>query len=443
MRESTKQTWQRVRQFLFHDMWDIEVTSMSALRGLMVRALRVCQLVIRGFRDDELPVHASSLTFASLMSLVPLLAIAFSVLKGLGVGDEEINQLLQWKSEMPIEFQGFLDQMLAIVNATSFAALGWVGLVFLLLAAIAVLGNTEASFNRVWGITTSRNMLRRVANYISILVVVPILIGVAGTIAATMKSEAVMMRLGSVAFVYRYLLRLTPLFSAWLAFGFLYVFLPNTRVKLVPALVSGLVGALLWLSWQKFYIGFQLGVARYNKIYGTFASVPIFLAWLYVSWVIVLLGAEVAFAVQNHATYHLEQKAEKANLKSRSILGLAIILRAAEGLSADSPPFEISTFAREQRVPVRLLNDLVSLFTREGWLAEVAEQPGCYVLLKAPDRIKAKDVLDVIFEDGASPEGLGLAHLNPVVEATLGRLDKGLERSLGDQSLQDVLDTVV
>jgi membrane protein len=439
MKEATRENWRKLRQFLFHDLWDVEVTSLSSLKALVVRLLRVGQLVGRGFREDELTVHAASLTFASLMSLVPLLAIVFSLLKGLGVGEDQIAKFMQWKAQMPLEFQGFIDQMMEIVNTTNFAALGWVGLLFLLFTATMVLSNVESSFNRVWGITTSRNVLRRIANYISILVVVPILIGVAGTVAAAMRSEAVFTRLGSAAIAYRHLLRLTPVFSAWLAFAFLYVFLPNTRVKWGPAAVSALVGALLWLGWQKVYISFQIGVARYNTIYGTFASVPVFLAWLYVSWVIVLLGAEVAFAVQNHGTYHLEQQAEKANLKARSALGLAVILRAAVGLERDVSPFDIAGFARERRVPVRLLNDVVGLFVREQWLAEIADQPGTYALMKAPEQIQARDVVDVVMSEGAPPERLGLDHLAPAVENLLEHLQTGLDEALSGRTVADIL----
>ncbi|MBN1268549.1 MAG: YihY/virulence factor BrkB family protein [Kiritimatiellae bacterium] len=439
MIEEARSLWKRLTTFLFHDIWEARFTSVSGLRGVLARILRVGHLVIRGFREDDLTVHASALTFATLMSLVPLLAIAFSLLKGLGVGDQEINRLMEWKDRMPVEFERFIDQTLAVVSGTSFAALGWVGLVVLLFAAILVLGSAEISFNRIWGITRSRNMLRRVANYISILVVVPILIGVAGTITAFLRSEAIISRLGSVGFLYRSLLRLTPLFSTWLAFGFLYVFLPNTRVRAMPALVSGLVGALLWLGWQKLYIGLQVGVARYNAIYGTFASVPIFLAWLYTSWVIVLLGAEVAFAIQNEATYHLEQAGERAGVRAKAMIGLAVVLRAAEALSDGRSSFELGSFSQERRVPIRLLNELVALLVRAGWLAEVAERSGRYVLLRAPDKVRVRDVFDVVMRDGASPEQLGLVHLGESVEGVMGAVDQTLDSAFGGQTIQDLL----
>jgi len=432
--------WKKISRFLFHDVWDVEISSMSALRAAVVRFVRVAQLVIRGVQEDELPVHASSLTYASLMSLVPMCGIVLAILNGLGFGEARINELLEWTREMPVEFQGFIEQLTSVASGTNFAALGWIGVIFLIFMAIMVLGSIENSFNRIWGIKRSRNYIRRVANYISILVVVPILVGAATTVAATLRSEVMMIKLDSVAFLYRQSLTLLPLFSAWLAFGFLYTMLPNTRVRFSSAFISGLVGALLWLAWQKVYITLQLGVGRYNEIYGVFAMIPIFLAWLYMSWVIVLLGAEVAFAVQNEATFHLERFGEKASIKARAAIGLAVMEAAALALGSDAPSFEIGTFARVRKIPVRLLNEVLAFLVQAGWLAEVGERTGSYVLLKAPDTIPVLALIDKLLNEGITPEHLGLDHLGSSIEAMMVRLDEGLRQSFDGFTLEDMVD---
>ena len=439
MIDQIKFYWQKVSRFLFHDVWDIEISSMSALRASVVRFVRVAQLVVRGVREDELPVHASSLTYATLMSLVPMCGIVFAILNGLGFGEAKINELLEWTHEMPVEFQGFVEQLTTLASGTNFAALGWIGVIFLLFMAIMVLGSIENSFNRIWGIKRSRNYIRRVANYISILVVVPILVGAATTVAATLRSEVMMIKLDSIAFLYRHALTLLPVLSAWLAFGFLYTMLPNTRVRFMSAFISGLVGALLWLAWQKVYISLQLGVARYNEIYGVFAMIPIFLAWLYMSWVIVLLGAEVAFAVQNEATFHLERFGEKASIKARAAIALAVMECAALALESDAPSFEIGTFARVRKVPIRLLNEVLSFLVLAGWLVEVGERSGHYVLLKAPDKIPLITLIDKLLSEGITPGYLGLDHLGSGVEMMMTRLDEGLKQSYEGFTLEDLV----
>ncbi len=437
MNDEPKSSLQKARKFLLHDVWDIDLSSLSAGRSLPIQLVRVAQLVVKGFTEDDLAVHASSLTFVTLMSLVPILAVAFALLKGFGFGQDEIGRLLEWKSGMPVEFQTFVDNVLHIVNTTNFAALGWVGLAFVVYTSILVLWSVEISFNRIWGVTTKRGVFRQVANYISILVLVPLLIGIASTVEASLKAQVVLHQ-DWFGFFLRSLLRLTSLFSTWLAFLFLYKFIPNTFVRLKPAVFSSFIGAVVFVSWQKAYIALQVGVARYNAIYGTFASVPIFLAWLYMSWVIILLGAELAFALQNSATYGMESASDHASAKSRFILALSVILHAAKGLSSGAR-FETGSYARDQRVPFRLLNEVVRILVGAGWLTGVAEKEGAYVLTKAPDTILVKEIIELVMQEGARPETLGLTSVNPAVDGVLRKLNQGMMQSLDRLTLQDLL----
>lgn len=435
--------FRRAKQLVFHDVWNMEVSSLPALRAIPVRVYRVVHLVVRGFIEDELSIRASALTYTALLSLVPLLALVFSLLKGFGAGQEGMDRFMEWQATMPQQFQDFISQTMAVVQNTNFAALGWAGFGALVLAAIAVLGSMESSFNRIWGITVSRNPIRRAANYISILVVVPILIGISGTVMATLSSEKIIQHLGSIGSFYRSFLKLSPLFSAWLAFSFLYVFLPNTRVRAWPAFWGSLSAALLWLGWQKAYISMQVGVARYNAIYGTFASIPIFLAWVYISWVIVLLGAEIAFAVQHHDTYHIERQSERASLRARATLGMALIAAAASKMEKGEGCLVIKQFAAEQRIPVRMLYDVVKLYTEAGWLSPVADREDSYALLKAPDRILLKDVINIVMDAGVSAEYLGLDRLEGRIPSIVARYGRAMEAGLESKTVLDLLDGLV
>ncbi len=438
MTEEPKTRWQRLQKFLMHGVWDIELSTLSAGKSLPIRLVRVGQLIIKGFTEDDLAVHASALTFVTLMSLVPLLAVGFALLKGFGFGQEQLNTLMEWEASMPEQFQVFIDSILNIVNTTNFAALGWAGLGFVIFTAVIMLAAMEVSFNRIWGITQMRNPLRQAANYISVIVLVPLLIGAASAVEASLKGMVPILP-ETIGFVVRNLLRLTSYFMTWLAFLFLYSLLPNTRVRAAPAVVASLVGALFWLIWQKAYISLQMGVGRYNAIYGTFASVPIFLAWLYMSWVIILLGAELAFALQNAATYRVESAADTANAKSKVALALSIVIRAAEAMSGTGAPFEASAFAHEQRVPIRLLNGMVRLLVRSGLLIETAGKENCFVLLKAPNTVLVREIVDAVVQDGAKPEALGLTNLPAPVTDVLARMERGMSGTLDSITIQDLL----
>jgi membrane protein len=430
----------RLRKFFLHDIWEIEMSSLSAVRRFAVGCLRVVQLVVRGFSEDECLLHASALTYVTLMAMVPVLAIVFSVLKGLGAGQEALDKFTEALATMPDQFRVFVENLLFSVSNANVVAVGWIGVIALLLMVVQMLSSIEMSFNRVWGIKTARNILRKTANYISTLVVVPILIMAALAVSATLSSEAFIHKLGLAASAYRSFLHITPLFASWLAFSFLYVFMPNTRVRAMPALVSGLVATLLWIGWQKMYIALQVGVARYNVLYGTFLAVPIFLTWLYFGWVIVLLGAEVAFAIQNHSTYQMERTASAASTRSRLLLVLSVVLHAARAQQTDHPQFEVAGYAREHRVPIRLLNDIVRVLVGAGLLAETAAKEGCYVLLKAPEKIRVYDIIDMILQDGTRPETLGLVPSDAEIESVLASLDKSVTGALDQTTVRDLLE---
>lgn len=424
----------RWRKFLSHDAWTAELSSVSGWRRLGIRFVRVAQLVIKGFRDDDLPVHAAALTFSTLMALVPLLAIAFAVLKGLGADQEARTRLNDLVVGMPDQFTSFIHQILDIVDRTNFVAIGWVGVVVLFVTVVQVLSSVENSFNRVWGVTESRPWLRKFTNYISITVLVPVLIMAAFAISATLQSEAIKHGLSEASAIYRALVRVAPLASVWLAFFLLTTFMPNTHVHRRAAGASALISALLWVSWQKIYISLQVNVAKYNAIYGTFASVPIFLMWLSVCWMIILLGAEIAFALQNHGTFHMERAAAQASLRSRITMGLSILLHAAREFEAGGAGLDVAEYARRERVPVRLVNDLVSIFVRGKLLAERADAPGQFVLLRPPDRIAVPDVVHLVAGDGSAPEALGMARIEPAVESWMTRLDDNLAQTLGAET---------
>jgi len=424
-------------------IWEIELHSLSRLKRLGINFVRVMFLVLKGFQDNECPLHASSLTYISLMAIVPILALALAILRGLGAGDWAEQRIIQSVVAMPDQFQDFVINMFTYVKNTNFATLGGIGLLFLLWTVVQVLGRVEMSFNRVWGVTLHRRMLRKFSDYLSIVMVVPILMVAATTINATLSNltlvQLLQERFGYARFLYSWFLSFLPLLATWTAFVFLYKLMPNTRVLTMPAVVSGIIGGSLWVGWQGLYIELQIGISRYNAIYGTLASVPIFLFWLYISWWIILLGAEIGFALQNYSTYKMEQKAHEASTHSRIMLALAIMSHAAQSMMINVPKFEINTYAHIHRVPVRLLQEVVEALVKANLLADVSDGEGRYVLLKVPDSIRVKDIISVMVQDGVTPHSLGLDMLNPAIRHVMGKMDAGSAEALKDFSIADLL----
>ncbi len=472
----------RIWRFATEDVWDVEISSLSALRGIWVRTVRVITLVFKGFKEDECSMHAASLTFSSLMAIVPVLALCLSMARGFGDADTAKNwiqgRVSDWtqtfkaerpapdasgqdespgeshtmneaeadefvQSELALRINSLVEQGFEKVENINFARLGTVGLIILIWMVIAVLGRVERSFNRVWGVAVGRSLWRRFTDYLSVLLILPVLIAAAASMPVMDMltrflddhTAAIIQRIVDSGFFRN----LTVVGMTSLAFAFLIMFMPNTIVKFRAGIAGGFVAALLFLLWLSICAMIQVGAARYGKIYGSFAVVPILLAWVYMSWQIVLFGAEVAFAVQNCATFRMEQSAREANLQARMTLALAIIVEAARSMVSSAPQFQVSAYVRENRVPVRFLNAIIDELVQAGYLAAISEKQGTYALLKSPASLQVSEVADVVMHSGVTPEDLGLASIDAKIAKAVERATGGMDSSLEGMSVESLL----
>ena len=469
----------RAWRFVRDDVWDIELGSLTSLPRLGVKALRVVLLVFRGFREDECPLHASALTFWSLMAVVPILALSLSLARGLGAADAAKDRIREAIYEWTATFEDapdtargggaaqlteeaaepadrhdaaaglaeqinqMVDEAFVKVDSVNLTALSGVGLVLLLWMVIQVLGRVEFSFNRVWGVVTGRSLWRRFTDYLSVLVVLPILIAVASSLqvadlAARFLNDSAAQHVGTLIDAPA-LRALTVLVMTVLSFSFLLMFMPNTKVRPWPGLAGGLVTAMLFLAWLKACAALQVGAAKYGKLYGSFAVVPILLAWVYVSWQIVLFGAEVAFAVQNCTTYTMERGASRASARAKITLALSIVVAAARSMLAGKGSLEVGVYARQKRVPVRLLNDVMAELVRAGYLAPLSEQKGHFALLRDPAGLRAGEIIDTVVQSGVSTQELGLGLAEPELEALVAKALSSINEPLKNVSVKSLL----
>ncbi len=478
--DKLKQGW----KFATEDVWDIELTSLSAMRSFGVRIVRIITLVFKGFKDDECTMHASSLTFSTLMAIVPVLALTLSMAKGFGDGETAKiwiqDSVSSWtatfssataepeniqtnqstalsnpedtlstsdefvQSELAARINLLVEQGFEKVDSINFAKLGTVGLILLIGMVISVLGRVESSFNRVWGITVGRSVWRRFTDYLSVLLILPILIAAAASMPVMdmltrfmpeHMAEIIQGIVASGLFKNMVVIGMTSL-----VFAFLIMFMPNTKVKFRAGISGGFVTALLFILWLAICAWAQVGVGKYGKIYGSFAVVPILLAWVYMSWQIVLFGAEVAFAVQHNATYKMEQRSHKANLEARMTLALAVVVEAARSMVQATPPFEVATYAKKNRVPVRFLNAIIDELVQAGYLAQLSEKNESYALLKAPASLKITDVINVVMNSGVGPSALGLSTVASNISKAVKGATSGIDRSLQDATVETLLE---
>jgi len=427
----------------FEDIWEVDISSLSRIRRAGVKIMRIIILVLKGFRENECPLHAAALTYNSLMAIVPVLALTVSIVRRLGIGGVTEQKITEIAWVMPEQLREIIFRILDHLRNADFTFLGIAGLVLLAWIIAQILSCMEMSFNRVWGVAAPPRFGRKLADYLSVIIVAPVLLAAASAFNASLASRSladlIESRLGRDFFLSAHAFLLLPLAATWVAFIFIYAILTNTRVSPRSAIVSGIVGGSMWFFWQRLYLGVQMEIGQFNAIYAAFASIPVFLLWLYISWQIVLLGAEIGFALQNYSTYKMEQKAPGASPQSKIMLALSIICHAAQPMLINVPCFRIADYARSHRIPVRLINEVVAELAAAGLLAEVAGGDGQYVLLKAPGTIHMRDVFNAMLRSGTSPQSLGLERLNPAIRHVLGKMDAGAAQGIGNFSITDLL----
>src|SRR5688572_7421788 len=326
---------------------------------------RLSFLTVSGFLNDRCTVRASALTFVTVLSLVPLLAFSFAAMKGLGfykdlsdkVIKPGIERMLPTDKAAPTEvatevspageagpgsgetaplaspLRESVDKLLALVEGTNFLALQFIGLVVVVWAVLKLLGTIEDAFNDIWGVRRARSFVRKVTDYLSIVVIAPMFLVVAVGLTSAAKTSAFgvflenQLRLG---WLIGFGLRLMPLLAGWVAFTFLYMAMPNTRTRLSSSALGGFIAGTAWQVALLLHVEFQVGVANYNVMYSTFAAVPIFLVWVQLSWVIVLFGAEVAFAHQHELDFRRVVGWREATPAMRASVALRVLVRAVE-----------------------------------------------------------------------------------------------------------------
>lgn len=434
--------FERAGRFLLVELWAVGHEGASRFTRAFVSATRVGFITVEGFVQDLCLVRASALTFATLMALVPTLALSFAVLRGLGWRGDRLEELILAKGTLLSP--DAISLIVSYIDNTSFAGLGVIGGSILLLTFVSVMTNVEHSFNAIWGGAAPRKFVRRVTDYFSVLAVAPILLAVATSLTATVRSSRGLEMLTNVYGVgtaAEYVLGYAAYGVMWFLFAFLYMAIPNTRVRLVPALTGGIIAGSIWHLTQWTYIQFQFGVGNYNAIYGAMAQLPLLMAWIYVSWVIVLFGAEVSFAVQNVMTYSRERRRSQAESQAlRERVGLSVAAELARAATGEREAPTLEELAGEMDVPQSLLRSIVSAYSADGLVHLSDETPErCYLSL-SPDHVRLTRVLDLL--RGGRADEVELAddedEPGPVRQFLRNVLD-ARDESIGERTLADLL----
>jgi membrane protein len=429
----------RVRKFLTNDVWLLEVDKLPRFKGIIYKQLQLTIYVWREFWRDSSLLRASGLTYTTLLTLVPLLALMFALLKGLGVQKALEPFFLE---RLTGGSHPITERIMEYVSRIHVGSLGTLGITFLFLTMILVLTNIEMAFNQIWQVDRGRPWLRKCSDYLGLVVILPVAMFVSVSLMTFVKSHLVTQELLSIDLlgrIYVYLLKIAPFFVMWLAFSFIYLFMPNTRVNPISASAGGIIGGTLWQVCQWAYIHYQFGFRTYGAIYGALSQLPMLLIWIFVSWIILLLGAEIAFAHQNLARFRLRQRWRAQPTVNRSYWGLQLLLLVCERFEAGKSPPTIMELAEELNVPEDETRALLEIMEEMGVLKAGGENG--YEVLPAKDmkHLMVFDLVEGLEQRESVPETVVTEGYGKVILEVLKLVREQGEKGVEDLSLADLL----
>ena len=363
----------KLQKFLKQDIWRIRARESKGFRGRCIRLLRIFLISFSQFSSDMCSLRAAALTFFSLLSIVPVLAMSFGIAKGFGLDKllrEKLLENMQGQQEVFNRIITFAETML---ENTKGGLVAGVGVALLLWSVIQVLGNIESSFNGIWGIKKQRSLGRKFTDYLSLMLIAPVLYVVAtsATVFAASQITAITQKiefLGAVAPLITLGLKVVPCLVFGGLLTYLYIAMPNGKVHFKSAFLGGIVAGILYLLVQWIYIRFQIGASKAGAIYGSFAALPLFLLWLQTSWRVVLYGAELSFSHQNEQTFEFEQDCLNASDEVRKLLSLRIAQLCVARFTPGLTPLSAEEIAAQLQMPVRLARDLIFRLTEANIL---------------------------------------------------------------------------
>ena len=430
----------KLQELIDEIVWGEPLTKAGPLGAIVATVLRYLYAMLRDFFSGQLTMRAMSLVYTTLLSVVPLLAFSFAILKGFGV----FNQLEPYLDGLlePLGAQGeqITDQILALVDNVRGSVLGGLGLAFFLYTAISMVQKVEESFNYVWYVSKPRNFTRRFTEYLIVLLVGPMaMVTAIGMITSIQSNTVVQYLLNNEALGPIFVVggKFVPYLLISGVFTFLYMFMPNTKVNFKSALVGGCVGGIMWATMGAIFTTFILFASRTQQIYAGFAVAITTLIWIYLNWLILLIGSQLAFYHQRPAFLRVGRQEPRLSNSMRERLALDIMFLVGQAFRAPDRSISSNEVSSTLHIPTIALATVASALESAGLLLSTEREdllPG-----REMSRIKLQEILDVVRMEGETG-----SHQDPNWSTTINALgtdlDSAVAKAVGDRTLSDLLD---
>ena len=345
----------QIKTFLLEDIWRVTDDEVSKKKGMLYNAIKIATLSVKEFTERRVVNKASALTYSTLLAIIPILALLFAIARGFGFSnllEDQFRNGLGGQAQTAETILSFIDSYLSHAKSGIFIG---VGLIMLFYTVLLLTHNMERTFNSIWQVKKPRSLYRKMTDYFSMMLLLPLLIMLSSGISIFMSTFLKNMEeFFLLAPVIKFLVRLTPFVLTWGMFTALYIFMPNTKVKLKFAIVPGILAGSAFQAFQYLYIGSQIWVSRYNAIYGSFAAIPMFLLWTQFSWSICLYGAQLCYVAQNLRNFSFSKETENISRRYHDFLCILIMSLICKRFQTEESPYTAESLSDEHKIPIRL-----------------------------------------------------------------------------------------
>ena len=350
----------QIKTFLLEDIWRVTDDEVSKKKGMLYNAIKIATLSVKEFTERRVVNKASALTYSTLLAIIPILALLFAIARGFGFSnllEDQFRNGLGGQAQTAETILSFIDSYLSHAKSGIFIG---VGLIMLFDTVLLLTHNMERTFNSIWQVKKPRSLYRKMTDYFSMMLLLPLLIMLSSGISIFMSTFLkTMEEFFLLAPVIKFLVRLTPFVLTWGMFTALYIFMPNTKVKLKFAIVPGILAGSAFQAFQYLYIGSQIWVSRYNAIYGSFAAIPMFLLWTQISWSICLYGAQLCYVAQNLRNFSFSKETENISRRYHDFLCILIMSLICKRFQTEESPYTAESLSDEHKIPIRLTTTIL------------------------------------------------------------------------------------
>lgn len=431
---------QKLVEFVTSKMWKIRISKLDKGQGFLIKQLRVISLAVKGFNEDNCLVSATALTFYTLFSIVPILALVFAIAQGFGYQKTLQEQIMQNYAQYGDLLNNAFIYANSMLSTTKGGVIAGFGIVLLLWSVMKLLISIENSFNQIWEVRRGRSWVRKVTDYLTIMMVGPLLLILSGGIRVAIQNQIGNMNL--LGFVGTFFVSALAYSLVVGVFTFLYIVLPNTKVDFKPAFSAAIIATILTelLGWA--YVKFQIGANSMNAIYGGFAALPLFLILVQYSWYIVLFGAEIAYANQYVDHYELEEDIQNLSSRYKKVLSLMVANIVAKRFYNGEESLTVLGISEKLDLPARLTKNLVNEFIETGILVEVKTDKDKIVVYQpgiTESKFTVQYVIDTLERNGVNSLPINDSHELLHINRLMMEMDKVMDTQSGHLYIKDLV----